>query len=116
MYSCACATWYSGPSHGPFVGNYIHFYCRVAATNLVIVSFNEPVNVQLLSGLPAAESVQQAGPNNWQLATRNPDHLRKQILELALQHNLNIVSLQNETQSLEDVFRSLTQVNDTQRG
>ena len=84
-----------------------------AATNLVIVSFNEPVNIQLLSGLPTAESVHQAGPNNWQLATRNPDQLRKQILELALQHNLNIVSLQNETQSLEDVFRSLTQVNDT---
>ena len=87
-----------------------------AATNLVIVSFNEPVNLQLLSNLPAAESVQQTGPNNWQLATRNPDHLRKQILELALQHNLNIVSLQNETQSLEDVFRSLTQVNDTLPG
>ena len=87
-----------------------------AATNLVIVTFNEPVEMQLLSGLPAAESVQQAGPNNWQLATRNPDHLRKQILELALQHNLNIVSLQNETQSLEDVFRSLTQVSDTLPG
>jgi len=27
---------------------------------------------------------------------------------LSLQHNLNIVSLQSENQSLEDVFRSLT--------
>ena len=33
----------------------------------------------------------------------------RQILELALRHNLNIVSLQSENQSLEDVFRSLTQ-------
>ena len=87
-----------------------------ATTNLVKVSFDAPVNIQLLSDLTAADTVQQAGPNNWQLATHNPDQLRKQILELALQHNLNIVSLQNETQSLEDVFRSLTQANDTVAG
>jgi ABC-2 type transport system ATP-binding protein len=30
------------------------------------------------------------------------------LLELALQHNLNIISLQSGGQSLEDVFRSLT--------
>jgi ABC-2 type transport system ATP-binding protein len=34
--------------------------------------------------------------------------VRKQLLEMALQHNLNIVSLQSENQSLEEVFRSLT--------
>ncbi|HEX6192657.1 MAG TPA: gliding motility-associated ABC transporter ATP-binding subunit GldA [Chitinophagaceae bacterium] len=85
-------------------------------TNLVKVGFNEQVDIQLLSRLSAAEQVQQAGPNNWQLATRNPDQLRKQILELALQHNLNIVSLQNETQSLEDVFRTLTQSNENLPG
>jgi len=35
--------------------------------------------------------------------------VRKQILEISLQNNLNIVSLQSENQSLEEVFRSLTQ-------
>ena len=40
-------------------------------------------------------------------ANRNPEIVRKQILELALQHNLNIVSLQSEDQSLEDMFRLL---------
>jgi ABC-2 type transport system ATP-binding protein len=30
------------------------------------------------------------------------------VLEMSLQHNLNIVSLQTEGSSLEDVFRSLT--------
>ena len=39
-----------------------------------------------------------------------PELVRKQILELALQHNLNIVSLQNESNSLEVVFRELTQL------
>jgi ABC-2 type transport system ATP-binding protein len=41
--------------------------------------------------------------------TDNPEQLRKQILELSLQHNLNIVSLHSENRSLEEVFRTLTQ-------
>jgi ABC-2 type transport system ATP-binding protein len=36
--------------------------------------------------------------------------VRKQLLELSLQHNLNIVSLQSESKSLEEVFRLLTAV------
>ena len=43
----------------------------------------------------------------FKLQTANPESVRKQILELALQHNLNIVSLQSESQSLEDVFQVL---------
>jgi ABC-2 type transport system ATP-binding protein len=48
-------------------------------------------------------------PDSYRVQTANPEIVRKQILELALLHNLNIVSLQSEDQSLEDVFRSLTQ-------
>jgi len=45
---------------------------------------------------------------HWQLVTRDAESVRRQLLELALQNNLNIVSLQSENQSLEDVFRDLT--------
>ena len=78
-------------------------------SNTVKVSFKESVENKWLEQLPAAKSVNKIDANNWQLATDNPEQLRKQIFELALQHNLNIVSLQSESQSLEDVFRSLTQ-------
>jgi len=80
-----------------------------SSSNTVKVSFKESVENDLLQNLPAAKSVNKLDANNWQLATDNPEQLRKQILELSLQHNLNIVSLQSESQSLEDVFRSLTQ-------
>ncbi|HRO69598.1 MAG TPA: ATP-binding cassette domain-containing protein, partial [Chitinophagaceae bacterium] len=79
-----------------------------SSSNLVKVSFKEPVDSQLLSGLPAAMKVRETSPNQWELSTEEPELLRKQILELSLQRNLNIVSLQSETHSLEDVFRSLT--------
>ena len=80
-----------------------------SSSNVVKVSFKESLEKEWLEKLPAAKSVNKTDANNWQLATDNPEQLRKQILELSLQHNLNIVSLQSESQSLEDVFRSLTQ-------
>ncbi|HNR16755.1 MAG TPA: gliding motility-associated ABC transporter ATP-binding subunit GldA [Chitinophagaceae bacterium] len=82
---------------------------KASSSNIVKVSFKEAVDAQLLEKLPAATSIRKTDTNNWQLATHDSDQLRKQIMELSLQHNLNIVSLQSENQSLEDVFRSLTQ-------
>lgn len=80
-----------------------------SVANLIRVSFREDINQQLLNDLPAAQTVTKLDANNWQLTTDDSDQLRKQIMELSLQHNLNIVSLQSENQSLEDVFRTLTQ-------
>ncbi|MGZ8525499.1 MAG: gliding motility-associated ABC transporter ATP-binding subunit GldA [Chitinophagaceae bacterium] len=81
---------------------------KASSSNIVKVKFKEPVELQLLESLPAASSVTQADLNSWNLATDNPEQLRKQLLELSLRHNLNIISLHSENQSLEEVFRSLT--------
>jgi ABC-2 type transport system ATP-binding protein len=80
-----------------------------SSSSTVKVSFKESIDKIWLEQLSAARSVNKIDANNWQLATDNPEQLRKQIFELSLQHNLNIVSLQSDSQSLEDVFRSLTQ-------
>jgi ABC-2 type transport system ATP-binding protein len=80
-----------------------------SSSNTVKVSFKESIDKSWLEQLPATKSVNKIDANNWQLATDNPEQLRKQIFELSLLHNLNIVSLQSDSQSLEDVFRSLTQ-------
>ena len=79
-----------------------------SSSNTVKVSFKESIDKSWLEQLAAAKSVNKIDANNWQLATDNPDQLRKQIFELSLLHNLNIVSLQSDSQSLEDVFRTLT--------
>ena len=80
-----------------------------SSSNTVKVSFKESIDKTWLEQLSAAKSVNKIDANNWQLATDNSEQLRKQIFELSLLHNLNIVSLQSDSQSLEDVFRSLTQ-------
>lgn len=81
---------------------------KQSASNVVSVQFKEEIEPASLQNLPAAGSVTRTSANNWQLATNDPEALRKQIMELALQRNLNIVSLHSENQSLEEVFKNLT--------
>jgi ABC-2 type transport system ATP-binding protein len=78
------------------------------SSNIIKVSFKEVVDEKQLKSLATATSVTKIDAHQWQLTTDEPEALRKQVLELALQHHLNIVSLQSESQSLEDVFRTLT--------
>ena len=82
---------------------------RSKGSQVVIVEFKENVDKHLLENIKEISGIQQVTASNLKLQTANPEAVRKQILELSLQHNLNIVSLQSESQSLEDIFRSLTQ-------
>ena len=79
-----------------------------SSSNVIKVNFKESIENSLLQDLSAAKSVKQDDAKSWLLETDNPEQLRKQIFELALQHNLNIVSLHSESKSLEEVFRNLT--------
>lgn len=81
---------------------------RGSRSDSVRVSFKEALEAEWLQRLPAANTVNKLDSHTWQLGTSRPEELRKQLLELSLQHNLNIVSLQTEGGSLEDVFRQLT--------
>jgi ABC-2 type transport system ATP-binding protein len=81
------------------------------STQTVIVGFKEDVDKHLLEQIKDVTNIDPVSTSNFKLQTSSPERVRKQILELALLHNLNIVSLHSESQSLEDVFRSLTQSN-----
>ena len=73
----------------------------------VLVSFKEDINKILLQNLAAASEISLVG-NTFRIQTSNAENLRKQLLQLSIHHQLNIVSLQTESNSLEEVFRSLT--------
>lgn len=85
-----------------------HLQAGNKENHVVIVQFNEPVNKELLTQMKEVTGLDQIQPSHYKLQTSNPEMVRKQILELALSNNLNIVSLQSENQSLEEIFRSLT--------
>ena len=78
------------------------------ARNFISVSFKEALEAEWLQRLKAAKSVARTDAHQWDLESDEPEELKKQLMELALQNNLNIVSLQSENNRLENVFRILT--------
>ncbi len=77
-------------------------------THFVIVEFKESISKNLLSSISEVSDIVQLQTTNYKLQTTNPESVRKQLLELSLKNNLNIVSLQSESNSLEEIFKSLT--------
>lgn len=76
--------------------------------NIVQVAFQEKVQESVLNQLEGVRHLREADGNQWELETEDASGLKKQLLELALKNNLNIVSLQSNDKKLEDIFRSLT--------
>lgn len=74
----------------------------------VVVEFKEVVPVELFKALDGITGIKNIQPTVFNIQCSNPESIRKQILQLSIDHNLNIISLQSERQSLESVFKSLT--------
>ena len=74
----------------------------------VIVAFKEAVNINDLEKLNTVSAVAQLSTFNFQLSTTNAESVKKQILQLSVEKNWDIVSLQSQSQSLENVFREVT--------
>jgi len=79
--------------------------------HIVLVQFKEEVAVETIQQFFGITTIERTEGFNYRIHTSNPESIRKQLLELSLKNNLNIVSLQSESNSLEEVFRSLTSSN-----
>ncbi len=76
--------------------------------HVVTVQFQEKTDENLLKEMDGVISLRRQG-SAFRIVTAQPESVRRQLLELALRHNRNIVSLQSENKSLEEVFRNLTE-------
>ncbi|MBX3254937.1 MAG: gliding motility-associated ABC transporter ATP-binding subunit GldA [Chitinophagaceae bacterium] len=74
----------------------------------VTVQFSAPVSGNVFEDMTDITGIEQLSDSHYQFYTTHPENTRRQLLETALRHQLNIVSLQSGTQSLESVFRELT--------
>lgn len=74
----------------------------------LIVSFESVVPESLIRKINGVGKAEDMGNMRWKLYTAKPDELRKSVMQWALNNDINISSLQSETQSMEDVFRSAT--------
>ena len=70
--------------------------------------FKETLEAEWIRRLKGVKSVNKVDANTWTIETNDPETVRTELKRLERENNLDIVSLQSENQSLEEVFRSLT--------
>ncbi|MFT4203511.1 MAG: gliding motility-associated ABC transporter ATP-binding subunit GldA [Chitinophagaceae bacterium] len=75
---------------------------------IIKLQFREVIETSWLLRLPAIHSAERDGRNVWTLTCKDADLAKKQIMELALKENFNIVSLDSASAGLEQAFRELT--------
>lgn len=78
-------------------------------SHFVSVQFKENIDETLLNSLSNFISYKKTNDYSIIFESQNPELLRKKILELSINQNLNIISLNSEKNNLEDIFKSLTQ-------
>ena len=81
---------------------------QVNTQGAIIVVFEKEPAKELFKLLKNASKYERAEDGKWKLLTDKPDELRKELMQWAVQHDISISSIQKETKSLEDVFRTLT--------
>ena len=74
--------------------------------NELRLEIKEFVKEDIFDGI---QNINQVNANTWLFKTDDADSLKRKLIEITLNKNLNIVSLQSESvKSLEDIFRTLT--------
>lgn len=74
----------------------------------LLVVFNKPADISLLEKIPGIQEVKAVREGAYQIRCNDQDAVRKAILHFSIRQNLDIVSLQNQADSLENIFKSLT--------
>ena len=75
---------------------------------IVKVEFDKPVSKTELKQIVGVSKVKQLNENEWEIISTQPEDLRAEISKFAGSKGLLVLSLQKETQKLENVFKELT--------
>ena len=76
--------------------------------NVLVVAFSKAVSEAQLNSLSGMMHAKPLSDKVWLLQTEQPEALRKSLMQWSLNNDMDIESMRNETKSLEEVFRELT--------
>lgn len=79
-----------------------------SSTSVVRVQFKEALEQEWLRRLAGVKAVTKIDSHTWSIETDDAETVRTELKKLERENSLDIVSLQSENQSLEEIFRSLT--------
>tara|TARA_R110001592_G_scaffold350570_1_gene646826 strand:- start:57 stop:959 length:903 start_codon:yes stop_codon:yes gene_type:complete len=74
---------------------------------VVTVEFDKPVDKKQLEKIDGVTKIAQKS-DTFLVLEINADNVRNNIFQFAMQHDLTVLTMQKETQSLENVFKELT--------
>ena len=74
----------------------------------ISVEFKEAMDIELLQKIESVTTVTKLQASTFNIQCTNAELVKKQLLQLSIDQNLNIVSLQTQSHSLEAIFKSLT--------
>ena len=82
---------------------------RKAGSGLTFrIEFKESVDQKKLEKLPYIYKVHKTGDREWLVESKNNKDIRQDLFSFAVKEKLNILSLSQADQNIENVFRSLT--------
>src|SRR5882672_1156040 len=73
--------------------------------SIIVIEFKEQVSVESLSSIPAVEKVIAVG-NQFRILSKSD--IRPELIRFASEKNISLLSLKQEENSMEEIFRSLT--------
>ncbi|PJA07201.1 MAG: gliding motility-associated ABC transporter ATP-binding subunit GldA [Flavobacteriales bacterium CG_4_10_14_0_2_um_filter_32_8] len=74
---------------------------------VLLVEFDKIIDIKLLQKIEGVNRVKLAQNNTWVFEIKE-DNVRNNIFQFAVQHNMMVLTMQKESQSLETVFKKLT--------
>ena len=74
----------------------------------VVVHFKEEIDTKLILELQQTKIINNSNNNIFTIECADAEKVKKQILQLSITHNLNILSIQSQSKNLEAVFKELT--------
>lgn len=81
---------------------------KAGGQKVLRVGFEEVLEPEWLQRLPGVTYLEKTHDGQWILKSADIEAIRRQVLQMAAEQNLNITSLQTTGGSLEEIFRSLT--------
>jgi ABC-2 type transport system ATP-binding protein len=84
---------------------------HISSSNTIIVEFDNRVEKAKLMKIQGVAYCIETATNTWKIQPEKDVDVRKELLRFAVENNINVLSLEKERSSIEDIFRILTHAN-----
>ncbi len=76
--------------------------------NIITVEFDKNIEINLIENLNDVKTVKSIGENSWEIQTSADVDIRQNIFQFAVKNSLAVLSMNKQSQSLEEIFQQLT--------